>query len=191
MRHEEPGRECVADAKKLCYPLVLSAEIHTLRIGDLEPDPNSSDEEKDDYISLDAPLTTTVSTARSNQTKLNNVSRKEPIKQILRKRMQKEKGYATPKNVRFGAYEPVKEAPIPISPTPIDISIPEEAIPDVKVSIKKNLERKRHPRVVNVLKESVGVTTITKRILDLGINLMVRVVGLSTGSKKTAYKGHF
>ncbi|MCJ1349891.1 hypothetical protein MMC31_008134, partial [Peltigera leucophlebia] len=39
--------------------------------------------------------------------------------------------------------------------------------------VKKNIERKRHPRVVGVLKESVGATMITKRILDLGVNLTV------------------
>lgn len=44
---------------------------------------------------------------------------------------------------------------------------------DVDPVTKKGFERKRHPRVVNVLKESVGVTTITKRILDLEVSLTV------------------
>lgn len=38
---------------------------------------------------------------------------------------------------------------------------------------KKSVEKKKHSWVINVLKESVGATTITKCILDLGINLTV------------------
>lgn len=87
MRREKPGRKCVADAEKLRYLSVPSAEVHTLKIGDLTPDPDSSDREKDDYISLDALLITTISVARSNQAKLHDVSGKEPIKQILQKRI--------------------------------------------------------------------------------------------------------
>lgn len=40
--------------------------------------------------------------------------------------------------------------------------------------IKKSVEKKRYPRVVNILKEFVGATTITRQILDLGISLTVR-----------------
>ncbi len=47
-------------------------------------------------------------------------------------------------------------------------------MPDAEASEpKKVVERKKHPRVVNMLKESVSATTITKRILDLGVNLTV------------------
>lgn len=38
---------------------------------------------------------------------------------------------------------------------------------------KKNVKRKKYFRVVNVLKESIGVITIRKRILDLGASLTV------------------
>ena len=38
---------------------------------------------------------------------------------------------------------------------------------------KKQVEKKKHQRVINVLKESVGATTITRRILDLGVNMTV------------------
>ena len=38
---------------------------------------------------------------------------------------------------------------------------------------KKNAERKKHLKVANVLKKSIGVTKITKRILDLDISLTV------------------
>lgn len=148
MRREKPGREGGVDAEKLRYPSIPSAEAHTLRIEDLEPDPNSSDEEEEEYISLETPLTTIVSAARSNQSKPSNFSEKEPTKQTLRKRIQKEKGYATPKNISSGAYEPVKEAPTLSSPAPMEASPPEETMLDIEVSTKRNLRRKRHPRVV-------------------------------------------
>ena len=92
MSLERSGRDCVGDAEKLRYSAISSAEVHTLRIGDLKPDLDSSDEEGEgEYISLDTPLTTVVSAARSNQAKPSEFSEKEPIKQILRKRIQKEK----------------------------------------------------------------------------------------------------
>ena len=47
-------------------------------------------------------------------------------------------------------------------------------MPDEEVTKpKKQVERKKHPRVINVLKEVVGATTITKLILDLEVNLTV------------------
>ncbi len=50
----------------------------------------------------------------------------------------------------------------------------EAAMPDAEATEpKKQVEKKKHLRVVNVLKKSVGATTITKRILDLGVNLTV------------------
>ena len=38
---------------------------------------------------------------------------------------------------------------------------------------QKMVEKKKYLRVINVLKKSVGTTTITKRILDLDVNLTV------------------
>lgn len=47
-------------------------------------------------------------------------------------------------------------------------------MPGVDISIKKkNIEIKRHSQVVNVLKKSVGATTITKQILNVGVNFTV------------------
>lgn len=40
-------------------------------------------------------------------------------------------------------------------------------------TVKKTIERKKHPCNVNILKKSVGTTTIIKRILDLSVNLIV------------------
>lgn len=47
---------------------------------------------------------------------------------------------------------------------------------------KKNAEKKRHPQVINVLKESIGATTIIKRILDLGVSLKVGKLLLSASA---------
>lgn len=49
----------------------------------------------------------------------------------------------------------------------------EEVMADFKPTMKKNIEYKRHLRVVKVLKEFVEITIITKRILDLKVNLIV------------------
>lgn len=38
---------------------------------------------------------------------------------------------------------------------------------------KKTVKRKKHLRVVNILKKSVGAMTIIKRILDLRVNLTI------------------
>ena len=57
----------------------------------------------------------------------------------------------------------------------------EAAMPDAEAGEpKKTVERKKHPRVVNLLKESVGTTTITPRILDLEVNLTVGELLAST-----------
>lgn len=42
---------------------------------------------------------------------------------------------------------------------------------DSEQPIKKSVKRKKFPRVVEVLKELVEITTVTKRILNLKINL--------------------
>ena len=173
MRREKPGRDCVADSEKLRYPTLPPANIQTLRIGEMDPDPYSSDEEAE-YISLDEPIETGVLTARANQSKPTAGPSKEPVKRILRRRIEKEKDYAVPKNVRFGEWDPVRDDPLPGPTTTVPSTSQEAVMPDAEaIATKKTVERKRHPRVVNVLKESVGATTITKRILDLGVNLTV------------------
>ena len=176
MRQGKPGQESVADAEKLRYPSLPPANVQTLRIGDADPDPYSSDDEVQ-YVSLDEPMETGVLAARSNQPKPTQEPSKEPVKRILRRRIEKENNYAAPKNVRFGEWEPVRDTSMPApTPAPALISSPsqEAAMPDAETGEpKRTIERKKHPRVVNVLKESVGATTITKRILDLGVNLTV------------------
>ena len=173
MRREKPGRESVADAEKLRYPSLPPANVQTLRIGELEPDPYSSDEE---YISLDAPIDgIEVLAARTNQSSSTKEPSKEPVKRILRRRIEKEKEYAAPKNVCFGEWESVRESSAPASAIPASSVAPETAMPDADnaSTTRKSVEKRKHPRVVNVLKESVGATTITKRILDLGVSLTV------------------
>lgn len=78
------GKNCIADAEKLCYLILPSTEVHIMRIGDLESDSNSSDEKVEEgYINLDTSLATLISTIRSNQAKQSKVLKKELIKQIL------------------------------------------------------------------------------------------------------------
>ncbi len=45
MRREKPDRKFVADAEKLQYPSLPPANVQTLRIGELDPDFYSFDEE--------------------------------------------------------------------------------------------------------------------------------------------------
>ena len=71
--------------------------------------------------------------------------------------------------MRFGEWEPVKNTSLPAPAI-----VPDTPMLDAEViEAKKMVERKKHLQVVNVLKETVGATTITKRILDLGVNLTV------------------
>lgn len=172
MRREKPGRESVADAEKLRYPILPAVEVHTLRIGEMQPDPYSSDEE-DDYVSFDTPLDISVSGARSSQNKSSGASAKEPIKRILRKRIEKEDGYAAPKNVRFGEWRSEKNVPLPPAPVPLSEPSQDCVMASSEPVGKQHVERKKHPRIIGVLKKSVGATMITKRILDLGVNLTV------------------
>lgn len=55
IRREKPGRESVADAKKLRYPSLPPANVQKWRIIELDQDPYSFDEEVE-YVSLDAPI---------------------------------------------------------------------------------------------------------------------------------------
>lgn len=176
MRQKKPGRESVADVEKLRYLSLPSANVQTLRIEDADPDPYFSDDEVK-YVSLDEPIETGVLAARSNQPKPTPGPSKELVKQILPRRIEKQNNYATPKNIRFGEWEPVGNTFVP-APTSVPAFIPnpsqEAAMPDAEASEpRKVVERKKHLRVVNVLKESIGATTITKHILDLGVNLTV------------------
>lgn len=78
------GKNCIADAEKLYYPTTPSTEVYIMRIGDLEPNSDSSDEEVEEgYINLDTSLATLISTIRSNQAKQSKVSKEELITQIL------------------------------------------------------------------------------------------------------------
>ena len=172
MRERKSGQKSVADDEKLCYPTLPPANVQTLKIGDADPDPYSSDEDVQ-YISLDESIKTGVLAARSNQPKPTQSLSYEPVKQILRRRIEKENNYAAPKNMRFGKLEPVQDSSLP-SPISGPFLSQEAAMPDLEVTDpKKQVERRKHVRVVNVLKESVGATIITKRILDLGVNLTV------------------
>lgn len=50
----------------------------------------------------------------------------------------------------------------------------ETIMPDANViTTKKMVKKKKYPRIISVLKESIRATTITMGILDLNINLTV------------------
>ena len=84
MRREKPGRESVANAEKLQYPSLPPANVQTLRIGELEPDPYSSDKEVE-FVSLDAPIDGIgVLATHTNQSQPAKEPAKEHVKQILR-----------------------------------------------------------------------------------------------------------
>ena len=98
MRREKPGRESVANAKKLQYPSLPPANVQTLRIGELEPDPYFSNK-KIEYVFLDKPIDgIKVLAAYTNESQLAKTYSKEPVKQILHQRIEKEKEYAALKN---------------------------------------------------------------------------------------------
>ena len=79
--------------------------------------------------------------------------------------------------MRFGEWEPIKNTSIPaLTPAPaLTPTLSQKAaMPDAETSKpKKAMERKKHPWIINVLKEFAGAMTIIKRIFDLRINLTV------------------
>lgn len=102
MRQEKSSWESITDVEKLRYSILPTVEVHTLRIGKLLPDLYSSDKE-DNFIILNTPLDVSVSTTCFSQDKSSTSTlAKELIKRILYKRIEKEDGNATPKNVQFG-----------------------------------------------------------------------------------------
>ncbi len=146
MRREKPGRKSVADAEKLRYPSLPPASVPTLRIGKLEPDPCSSNEEVE-YVSLDALIDGIgVLAARTNQSQPAKEPAKELVKRILRRRIEKEKKYAAYKNVQFREWEPVRENPVPSSPIATPSASPETTMLDADTATaKQSVERRKHP----------------------------------------------
>lgn len=64
-------------------------------------------------------------------------------------------------------------APIPSSISTLHLFL-ETGMSDVEASkLRKTVKKKKHPQVMTGFKESVGATTITKRVLDLKISLTV------------------
>ena len=59
MRQRKSGWESVADAEKLRYPFLPPANVQTLRIGESDPDPYTSND-KVEYVSLDESIKTGV-----------------------------------------------------------------------------------------------------------------------------------
>lgn len=63
-------------------------------------------------------------------------------------------------------------------------------MPDLKVDEpKKAVEKKKYLWIVNILKKSIGATTIIKCILDLGVNMAIgELLALAPGIKKQLTK---
>ena len=134
-------------------------------------------DDKVEYVSLNEPIENGVLTTQNNQPKLLQSPSKESIKRILRCRIEKENNYVISKNFQFGKWELIKDTSLP-APIPISTSIPnlsqKAAMPDTKSGKpKETVERKKHLQVVNILKESIGAMIMTKRILNLEVNLTV------------------
>ena len=75
----------------------------------------------------------------------------------------------------------LERIPYLASPIATTSVTPETAILDADTATaKKSIERKKHPRIVNALKESIGATTIKKRILYLAVNFTIGKLLAST-----------
>lgn len=163
----------MADSEKLRYFALPSANIQTLRIRKMDSDPYFIDE-KAEYISLDKPIEIKVLATCANRFKPTRRPFKEPVKRMLYWCIKKQNDYTVPKNVKFGKWDPVQVNLLPGLTTTVLSMFQERVMPDVEaIATNKIIERKRHPCMVNILKVSIGATIITKRILDLGRNLMV------------------
>lgn len=76
---------------------------------------------------------------------------KEPVKQILHWHIQKNRKYATPKNLWFGKRELVRKKSVLASPLITSSTGLKTAMLDADMAIaKKSAERKKHLRVVNI-----------------------------------------
>ena len=85
--------------EKLRYLFLSLANVQTLRMRELESDCYSSDK-KIEYISLNKPIDgIKVLATRTNESQPTKKSFKEPVKQILHQRIEKEKEYAAFKNI--------------------------------------------------------------------------------------------
>ena len=136
-----------------------------LKIGELEPNFYFSYKEMK-YISFDKSIDgIRVLATYTNESQPAKKSFKKPVKQILHQCIEKEKEYIAFKNVQFDEWEPVRKSLVPVLSLTTLFIAPKTAMPDIDMgTTKKSVEKKRHPRIVNVLKKSIGATTITKRI---------------------------
>lgn len=79
--------------------------------------------------------------------------------------------------MRFGEWKPIRDnsmsAPTLALVSALSLSQKTAMLDAEAGEPKKTVKKKKYSQVVNVLKESVRATTITKRILDLRINLIV------------------
>lgn len=138
----------------------------------MEPDLYSSDKEK--YISLNISIDGIgVLVTCTNQNQCTKKLSKKHVKQISHQCIENVKEYITPINIWFGKWELVTKSLVPIPVTTPSV-IPKIAIPNVNIIMaKKNMEKKRHLWVINILKKFIGAITITKCILNFRVNFII------------------
>lgn len=123
MRPGRLQRDCVADAEKLAYaPEANLSSLTITEIGEEQIGEISSDEEEGDQVmvthSPEASISSIISAAMVTKKPppgpKTNVP-KDPSHGIMKRPQPKEekKTYATPKNVRFGTWNPVPSATVP------------------------------------------------------------------------------
>ena len=123
MRPGRLQRDCICDAEKLAYaPDANLSSLTITEIGEDQQDEISSDEEEGDQVmvshSPEASISSIISAAMVQKKPppgLKTNVPKDPAHRIMKRPAPKDdkKSYATPKNVRFGAWNPVPSNPLP------------------------------------------------------------------------------
>lgn len=95
--------------------------------------------------------------------------------------------------MKFGKSELARDASVlasTLAPALTLNQFQETAMPDAEaVESRKAIEKKSYPQIVNLLKKSVGAITITKRILNLRVNLTIgKLLALAPAIKNSLQK---
>ena len=117
MRLDRSQRQCVAESERLRYSApAATVEANTVRVGELEPDELSSEDEswddKDFGLCVverrtDSTKEAIVNAARVNEKPKSTANFHEPVRRILKRKVEKEEKLPTPKNTRFGSWQQV------------------------------------------------------------------------------------
>ena len=117
MRLDRSQRQCVAESERLRYSApAATVEANPVRVGELEPDELSSEDEswddKDFGLCIvehrtDSTKEAIVNAARVNEKPKSTANFHEPVRRILKRKVEKEEKLPTPKNTRFGSWQQV------------------------------------------------------------------------------------